>query len=156
MAIFFDLSSLQGKITSACGALVAGIVILGVVAVLDLAFFERQVREGEVVSVLNDAVLEMRREEKILFLYADDEAISRTDAYAEISLNIPRQNQTVLDSIVGDISLSATVPALTDCRRQLGQWKPTAAGDLLWFSPGHHSRDRGYTPLHSPCPSSLP
>lgn len=64
MVIPFDLNSLRGKITSAYVTLVAGTVILAVIAFLDLLFLERQVTEGEVVSGLKDAVLEMRREEK--------------------------------------------------------------------------------------------
>jgi len=129
MAGFFDFGSLQGKITSAYGALVAGIVVLGIVAILDLLFLERQVREGEVVSVLNDAVLEMRREEKNLFLYGDDEAVARTDGYAAASLRLLGQHKTALNSIDRDSDLSSTLQALKDYRALLGRWKETPVND---------------------------
>jgi len=129
MAGFFDLGSLQGKITSAYGALVLGIVVLGIVAILDLLFLERQVREGEVVSVLNDTVLEMRREEKNLFLYGDDEAVARTDGYAAASLSLLREHRSALDNIDRDSDLSSTLKALKDYRVLLGRWKETPVKD---------------------------
>ncbi len=129
MAGYFDLGSLQGKITSAYGALVAGIVVLGIVAVADLLFLERQVREGAVVSVLNDAVLEMRREEKNLFLYGDDEAVAKTDEHAAASLDLLRKNKTVLDSIDQESDLSGTLLALKSYRHLLGRWKETPVSD---------------------------
>ncbi|MEW8585894.1 MAG: hypothetical protein AB2531_09020, partial [Candidatus Thiodiazotropha sp.] len=64
IAMLFDLSSLRGKITTAYIALVLGTLALAVIAALDLLFLQRQIREGEVVSDLQEAVLEMRREEK--------------------------------------------------------------------------------------------
>ena len=85
MAISFDLTSLRGKITSAYITLVVATAVLGIIAFSDLLFLGRQVAEGEVVSDLKDAVLEMRREEKNLYLYADTEAFSRTDEQAALS-----------------------------------------------------------------------
>jgi len=45
------------------------VITLCGVAVFDLMFLERQVHEGVAVSDLNNAVLEMRRQEKNLFRY---------------------------------------------------------------------------------------
>ncbi len=105
MVVLFDLGSLRGKITSAYIALAVGIVMLGVVAYLDLLFLERQVTEGEVVSDLKDTVLEMRREEKNLFLYADIDALSRADEHAAASLEILQDYQTALSAINRDFDL---------------------------------------------------
>ncbi len=129
MGSSFDLSSLRGKITSAYIVLVIGIVALGIIAFLDLLFLERQVTEGEVVSDLKDAVLEMRREEKNLFLYADDEALSRADEYAMVSLNILQKYNAALDAIVYDSELSLTVRVLHDYRVLLGRWELASVGD---------------------------
>lgn len=57
MAAFFDLNSLRGKITSAYITLVISTAVLGIIAIYDLLFLERQVIEGEVVYDLKDAVL---------------------------------------------------------------------------------------------------
>ena len=86
MAAFFDLSSLRGKITSGYITLVISTAVLGLIAFSDLLFLKRQVKEGEVVIDLKDAILEMRREEKNLFLYADTTALSRADEQAALSL----------------------------------------------------------------------
>jgi two-component system NtrC family sensor kinase len=129
MAGFFDLTSLQGKITGAYRALVVVLLVLAVVALSDLLFLERQVREGEIVSLLNDAVLEMRREEKNLFLYGDDEAVSRTDDYAAASLNMLRQNRSTLEAIDRQADLMSTIEALVDYRELLARWQAATAGD---------------------------
>ncbi|MCU7805995.1 MAG: hypothetical protein KZQ96_22695 [Candidatus Thiodiazotropha sp. (ex Lucinoma borealis)] len=122
MATRFDLTSLRGKITSAYIALVVGILVLGIIAFLDLLFLERQVSEGEVVADLKDAVLEMRREEKNLFLYADKEAFSRADEYAVLSLNILQRYQVVLSSIMRRPDPLTMVQNLNDYRIKLGNW----------------------------------
>ncbi len=139
MAGFFDLGSLQGKITGAYGVLVVGIVILGIVAVLDLLFLERQIREGEVVSVLNDAVLEMRREEKNLFLYGDDEAVARTDDYAAASLSLLRQHRSALDGIDRESNLSNTLQALQSYRVLLRRWRQTPVNEHAALQDGMRS-----------------
>jgi hypothetical protein len=100
MAAIFDLSSLRGKITSAYITLAISISVLGVIAVTDLLFLERQVTQGEIVSDLKDAVLEMRREEKNLFLYSDEDTLSRADGFAASSLEILHTNEATLRDIM--------------------------------------------------------
>ena len=122
MANFFDLTSLRGKITIAYIALVSGIVTLGLIAFLDLLFLERQVTEGEVVSDLKDAVLEMRREEKNLFLYADNEAFTGADEYAATSLDIVRAYEAPLGEIMRRSDPSDMMKNLNEYRLKLGIW----------------------------------
>lgn len=129
MPIFFDLTSLQGKITSAYITLVVGTAALGIVAFSDLLFVERQVTEGEVVSDLKDAVLEMRREEKNLFLYADADAFFRAEEYAELSLSILRTNQTVLGAIMSEPDPLTMEKTLNTYQTRLGYWKAASGSD---------------------------
>lgn len=126
MTAFFDMTSLRGKITSAYVALVVGIVALGVIAYLDLLFLERQVTEGEVVSELKASVLEMRREEKNLFLYSDVTALLRADEYAVASLEILEAYNSALDAIIKDSDLAVTVETLKRYRHLLDQWGSAA------------------------------
>jgi signal transduction histidine kinase len=121
MAIF-DLSSMRGKITSAYIVLVAVTAVLGIVTYLNLLFLEWQVAEGEVVSDLKDSVLEMRREEKNLFLYADTEALSRADQHATDSLAIIHKYKSTLDEILPNSSLTGTIHSLTTYQYLLRQW----------------------------------
>jgi len=119
MAALFDVTSLRGKITSAYVALVVGTVVLALIAFLDLLFLARQVTEGEVVSTLKDNMLEMRREEKNLFLYEDKEALSRADEYAASSLTILRKHRASLDEIVGGSEPSILIDTLDTYRSRL-------------------------------------
>ncbi|MGB5766669.1 MAG: hypothetical protein WBM38_08045, partial [Arenicellales bacterium] len=98
MANIFDLTSLRGKITSAYIVLVISTAVLGIIAISDLLFLGRQLAEGEVVSNLKDEVLEMRRDEKNLFLYSDINALSRADEHAEFAQNILQDNDKTLSS----------------------------------------------------------
>ncbi|MBT3048368.1 MAG: ATP-binding protein [Candidatus Thiodiazotropha sp.] len=120
--MLFDLSSLRGKITTAYIALVLGTLALAVIAALDLLFLQRQIREGEVVSDLQEAVLEMRREEKNLFLYADSEARSRADLYAESSLEILHNHGASLAPLMRQSAPSGLIERLEAYRSRLRDW----------------------------------
>lgn len=122
MTSLFDLTSLRGKITTAYVALAVGTGVLAVFAFLDLLFLERQVREGEVVSDLKDAVLEMRREEKNLFLYTDSAALERADGYAAASLNVVTSYETSLAAIKQRSDPAAMIDNLLNYRRKLNDW----------------------------------
>ncbi len=124
---FFDLNSLQGKITSAYITLVISTAVLGIIAVSDLLFLERQVAEGEVVSDLKDAVLEMRREEKNLFLYADADALLRADEYAADSLKILYEYHDTLAVVMRESNPLMMGTTLDIYRVKLAEWKAASA-----------------------------
>lgn len=129
MAVFFDQSSLRGKITSAYVALVAGTLVLALIAFLDLLFLEQQVTEGEVVTDLKDAVLEMRREEKNLFLYKDNVALTRADEYAVSALDIVQRYKTSLGKIMGRPEPLILIENIDAYRSQLGLWDTISVED---------------------------
>ena len=129
MAVLFDLTSLRGKITGGYITLVVSTAALGIIAISDLLFLGRQVTEGEVVSNLKDAVLEMRREEKNLFLYADTGALSSIDKHAALSLRILQEHQTTLVAVMREPDPLIMVKALNSYRIKLGHWKTTPAKD---------------------------
>lgn len=126
MATNFDLSSLRGKITGAYLMLAVGTSILGAIAFWDLMFLQRQVTEGEVVSNLKDAVLEMRREEKNLFLYADDETLSRVNGFVDASLDILDRHAGVLGEIMRGYEPSSMTRSLIEYRNELAGWSRAA------------------------------
>lgn len=129
MAALFDLSSLQGKITSAYITLVVSTAVLGIIAVSDLLFLERQVTEGEVVSDLKDAVLEMRREEKNLFLYADVGALLRADTHAADSLKILHEYQDTLDAVMNESDPLMMGTTLDIYRTRLVEWEAASTSE---------------------------
>ena len=117
------ITSLQSKITTAYLAIVVITSVLGIISFLDLLFLERQVTEGEVVSDLKDAVLEMRREEKNLFLYADIDSFSRTEKQANLSLKILYEYQGNLIEIIQDPKPLLIINVLNKYRKKLVLWK---------------------------------
>jgi len=131
--MLFDMNSLRGKITSAYITLVVGTMVLGIIAFSDLLFLERQVTEGEVVSDLKDAILEMRREEKNLFLYADTDAFFRADEQAALSLKILKEHQTTLGAIMHESTPLTLANTLNSYRTRLEHWKTASASDRKSF-----------------------
>lgn len=127
MKNLFDLSSLRGKITSAYIALVISTLTLGVIAFSGLRFLERQITEGEVVSDLRNAVLEMRREEKNLLLYADIDALAKADEQAALSFNMLQRYSPLLKTILDEIDPLELIQILTRYRSSLGRWNEGSA-----------------------------
>lgn len=123
MSNIFDLTSLRGKITSAYRVLVISTAVLGIIAFSDLLFLGRQVSEGEIFYNLKDEVLEMRREEKNLFLYSDIEALSRADEHAAVSQNILQEHGNSLAATLNLVDPSAMLQTFNAYREKLGQWK---------------------------------
>lgn len=118
------MSSLKGKITLAYSSLALIVVVLSGIAVFDLLFLERQVQEGVAVSSLNASVLEMRRQEKNLFLYADLAALAEADNFAATILKTLQTDQAVLADVSNQAELKALEVAIQDYRHLLADWVP--------------------------------
>ena len=116
------LNSLHRKITHAFALVVLITATLGIIALLDLMFLERQVAEGKVVSGLNDSILEMRRFEKNLFLYADKEAHYQADMHATQSIQILKKNYDSVASISGVAGTDQVIQVLQQYQTELQQW----------------------------------
>ena len=123
MATSFDLSSLRGKITSAYITLVISTAVLGVFAFSDLLFLQRQVNQDEVVSKLKDAVLEMRRVEKNLFLYDDSKSYAMLDTQAALVLRILQQHEDSLNAIQAEPAVLSMQEIVADYRQRLEGWQ---------------------------------
>ncbi|MBV2090045.1 MAG: hypothetical protein KUF72_04085 [Candidatus Thiodiazotropha sp. (ex Ctena orbiculata)] len=74
------------------------------------------------ITDLKGAVLEMRREEKNLFLYKDNEALTRSNEYAVSALDIVRRYKTSLGEIMGQSEPSILIDKLAAYRSNLGHW----------------------------------
>lgn len=115
--------SLQGKITKAYIALVMAILFVGFVAVFDLVFLERQIAEGKVVTDLKDAMLEMRREEKNLFLYGDAEAFVGVRRHAERIKKVVGERRDSLSAILSSEDVARLEEWLGGYLQSLDQWQ---------------------------------
>lgn len=126
MTTLFDLNSLRGKITSAYITLVISTLALGIIAFSGLLLLERQVTEGEVIADLRNAVLEMRREEKNLLLYADFDALARADEQASLAREILHENIALLKALLSESDSSDLIHGLTAYRDSLSRWQDAA------------------------------
>ena len=138
MVSAFDISSLRGKITTAYALIVLITLILGAIALFDLLFLEKQVTEGKVVSDLKDAILEMRRNEKNLFLYTDKKDLALTISQAALSIHIIQLHEPTLLSITEPKALASITALLNSYRSNLELWKAT----IIEARPQHEQRIR--------------
>ncbi|WP_456407386.1 sensor histidine kinase [Thiolapillus sp.] len=123
MAMFFNPGSLQARITNAYIALVVSMVVLGLIALLSLLFLERQISEGAVVTDLKEAMLEMRREEKNLFLYLNMDALAGADKHAAMAQDILKQYRESMTKLLNASERDALNANLQAYRASLAQWK---------------------------------
>ncbi len=117
------MPSLRGKIRLAYSSLAIIVITLCGIAVFELIFLERQVHEGVAVSDLNNAVLEMRRQEKNLFLYKDPDALTDAEMHAGAALEILRSEQSVLTTVSTTHLLASLADSIEAYRSMLGDWR---------------------------------
>lgn len=122
MPLSIDLHSLRGKITSAYVALVIATLLLGMIAFLDLLFLESRIAESRIVTSLKDSVLDMRREEKNLFLYSDPDAHARADAHAVLLLESLRRHAATLDPLFAPVSVRDLAGDIEAYREIISAW----------------------------------
>ena len=88
------MTSLRKKI-SISYSLIAGLIfLLSIFAYADMLFLESNIREGEVVTLLKDHMLEMRRHEKNLLLYrAAEELLQINEHVVHATENLTRHRE---------------------------------------------------------------
>jgi signal transduction histidine kinase len=117
------MPSLRGKIRLAYSSLAMIVITLCGIAVFDLMFLERQVHEGVAVSDLNNAVLEMRRQEKNLFLYGNPDALTETRMHARAALAILQDEQAALQTVSTPRLLASLAESIGEYRDLLADWR---------------------------------
>ena len=122
MPLSMDLQSLRGKITSGYLALVLAIFGLGMIAFLDLLFLESRIAESTTVTGYKDTVLEMRREEKNLFLYSDPDAHARADAHAARLLDLLKEHAATLAPLIEPGTVSTLSGEIERYRERMMAW----------------------------------
>jgi len=122
MPLTMDLQSLRGKITGGYLALVFAIFGLGTIAFLDLLFLESRISESAAVTIYKDTVLEMRREEKNIFLYSDTDAHARADAHAASLLAFLSQHADTLAPLTEPGAVSALSADIENYRNSMTAW----------------------------------
>ena len=129
MALTMDLHSLRGKITSSYLVLVFAILGLGTIAFLDLLFLESRISGSATVTSYKDTVLEMRREEKNLFLYPDPDAHARVDAHATRLLALLTQHAATLAPLIEPDTVSTLSREIEHYRDIMTAWVAAPASE---------------------------
>ncbi len=93
------MQSIHRKITLTFSSLAALIAALALFAYLDMLFLEGRVEHGVVVSKLEYTLMEIRRQEKNLFLYRDRGAGEETLALASSASSLILRERTALEHL---------------------------------------------------------
>lgn len=70
-----EQNSLYNKISRIHYLIIAVLLLLGTASFSDLLYLERQIEQGNVISLFEEEILEIRREEKNLFLYRSEQSL---------------------------------------------------------------------------------
>ncbi|MFP5409614.1 MAG: sensor histidine kinase [Gammaproteobacteria bacterium] len=95
------MSSLRNKILSAYGYSKLVMLAFAVVVFFDLYYLNRQIETGQGVTDFREATLEMRRDEKNLFLYRDAASYEQLMAQVDTAVGALAEGRTAFETIVG-------------------------------------------------------
>ena len=98
--------SLHRKITFSYSLLAGLIFLLSIFAFADLLFLESQIDEGRVVSLFKGDVFEMRRYEKNLLLYRNQDDLNQIQSYVARVVENLQSNKMLYLSLLGDAEIS--------------------------------------------------
>lgn len=122
------MPSIRQKISRGFYALVAIIALLALFTYSDLRYLERRIGSGVAVYEFLDAVLEIRLQEKNLFLYKDEANLPSALNYAEKAREILKANRHAFLALQSDHELRATESLLQDYIFGLSSHRESAAG----------------------------
>ena len=110
------MPSLRNKILSAYGYSKLAMLAFAIVMLFDLTYLKRQIETGQVVTDFREATLDMRRNEKNLFLYRDSTSYSQLMAQIETVENAFDKGRDAYQTIIGSPSV-ARIDALLQAYR---------------------------------------
>lgn len=113
------MKSIHSRIIFSFVMLMLVMVALAVAAFLDMFFLENRVHQGVVVAKLEYAVIEMRLEEKNLFLYGDKVSGGKADQYAASALELLTSEREAIQDLIQPKQLEEFRSGLKGYRRFL-------------------------------------
>ncbi len=99
------MSSLRNKIFSAYAYSKLVMLAFAVVVFADLFYLYRQIESGQVVTDFREAVLEMRRDEKNLFLYRDFSSLDQLMLQVDAAGAALREGRPAFAAIEGEVAM---------------------------------------------------
>ena len=117
------MPSLRNKILSAYGYSKLAMLAFAIVVLVDLTYLKRQIETGQVVTDFREVTLDMRRNEKNLFLYSDMASYHQLMAQINTVDNAFTKGREAYKSIIGKSGLHR-IEALLDGYRAALQRYP--------------------------------
>jgi hypothetical protein len=104
------VSSLRNKIFRAYGYSKLVMLAFAVVVFADLFYLYRQIESGQAVTDFREAVLEMRRDEKNLFLYRDFSSLDQLMLQVDAAGAALREGRPAFAAIAGEAAMLRSRP----------------------------------------------
>lgn len=123
-------TSLRKKISTAFIALALINALFAGLAYIDLQFLQHRIQEGLVAADFEYTVHDMRRQEKNLFLYGDNTALSEAHDLATVAINMLKNQHPTLVRISSPQQLNELQQHLTTYRDSLTAYR---------LQPGRHN-----------------
>jgi signal transduction histidine kinase len=118
----FDMTSLRKKIFSTYGYSKLVMLVFAAVVFVDLFYLNRQIESGQAVTDFREASLEMRRDEKNLFLYRDLGSLDQLLTQADVAQDALKSGASTFGAIAGEAGLQRIGGLLRDYRTALEQY----------------------------------
>lgn len=116
------MPSLRNKILSAYGYSKLAMLAFAVVVLVDLTYLKRQIETGQVVTDFREATLDMRRNEKNLFLYRDASSYEQLMAQLDIAGRAFTKGRKAYNTIIGGPSMQRVAVSLEGYRSALQRY----------------------------------
>lgn len=116
------MTSLRRKIFSSYGYSKLVMLAFAAVVFVDLFYLDRQIEAGRAVTDFREASLEMRRDEKNLFLYRDLGSLDQLLAQADVAQDALKNGTAAFTAIAGEAGLQRISDLLRNYRAALEQY----------------------------------
>jgi len=116
------MPSLRNKILKAYGFSKLVMLAFATVVFVDLYYLDRQIDEGKYVTDVREAILEMRRDEKNLFLYRDRVSYEQLIQQARAAADAVHEGRGVFVEIGGEAAYQRMQALLGDYRAALERY----------------------------------
>ncbi len=114
--------SLYSKISQSYIVIISALLILGAVSYSDLLFLEKSIQQGNAVTLFEETILEIRREEKNLFLYQSENSLTQINQYIDQALSLLEAHQQTFQTLPNDHHAATVKELLLLYRQTVHQW----------------------------------
>lgn len=141
------MSSLRNKILSAYGFSKLVMLVFATVVFADLYYLDRQIEQGKDVTDVREAILEMRRDEKNLFLYRDRLSHEQLMQQVEAARAALNNGRGVFIEIGGEAAFRRMDGLLRDYQAALKRYALLAPSAQAEAQPGLREQGRALSEL---------